>query len=221
SLNRGIGLSKGEYIARMDADDISHPERIESQVNFLDLCPKVSLLGTACFRIDLSGNITGIFRSPTENSVIQRSLFKRNIFCHGSVMFRKRAFESVHGYNENFEYAQDFDLWLRLASRFEVGNLSEVLYAWRDHTSSVSSIKDRIQIRSTLKAKLKSSQAKQYQPLYHLNIVRNFIAMITPGHMRNFIRKILFRPAQGFFHFRRYRNDRKYLGRYLDNVWKI
>jgi len=138
SLNKGLGLAQGEYIARQDADDISHPERLAKQVEVLDNNPGVSILGTAYQRIDSQALPLGTVEVLTDNVELQNNLLVGDCFCHGSVAMRKRDVETVGKYNEAMEPAEDYDLWLRMSERSEVANLPEVLYSYRLHPQSVS-----------------------------------------------------------------------------------
>ena len=132
SLNRGIALARGAYIARQDADDISLPGRFEQQVAYLDSHPSVAALGTGADVIDESGAIVGALTVARGAQAVKRGLLTlRSTPVHGSIMLRKNALETTGGYREAFLVGQDYDLWLRLSSRFEIDNLSDVLYQWR------------------------------------------------------------------------------------------
>jgi len=138
SLNKGIALAKGEYIARQDADDISMPERLEKQISFLEEHKSVALLGTTVKIIDENGSLIHIRKYPCDSSSIKKVIKDDNYFCHGSVVFRKQFFSELGGYREIFSSAQDYDLWLRFAENFEVANLSTPLYTRRFNPLSVT-----------------------------------------------------------------------------------
>jgi len=137
SLNRGIERARGEYLARMDADDISRAQRFARQVGFLEQHPEVILLGTAYEEVDEQGRVVRYGDLPLANNELQTELLLRNRFCHGVVMMRRKALIRAGGYDEAFEQSQDYDLWLRLAELGEIANLPEYLYAWRRHPGSV------------------------------------------------------------------------------------
>jgi len=141
SLNRAIKRAKGEYIARMDADDISLPTRLEAQVNFLDEHPQIGLVGTFYAEFTENGEVIRTVSLPTEGWRIKRSLSSvrsANPFCHGAVMFRRECIEQVGDYREEFQRSQDYDLWLRIAEHHGMANLEEPLYMWRLNPESVS-----------------------------------------------------------------------------------
>ena len=142
SLNMGIDIASGEYIARIDADDISYPLRLSKQVTFLDTHPEVGLLGTYCNVIDEKGCIKNNGGNLcTSNSNISRMLLVDNYFAHCSVMFRREVFLDIGGYNDAYRYAQDYELWTRIALRTEVAKLPEWLVAWRELPSGLTATK--------------------------------------------------------------------------------
>ncbi|MFC1815930.1 glycosyltransferase family 2 protein [Thermodesulfobacteriota bacterium] len=144
SLNRGLQLSKGEYIARQDADDISYPERLEKQILFLDAHPDIVLLGTRGRAIDKNGNPSQAnpLRIPVGLLAIHWYLMFQNAFIHSSVMFRRViVWERLGGYDESFKRAQDYEIWSRTARSFKVENLSDIFI---DHRFEYGSIVSRL-----------------------------------------------------------------------------
>lgn len=140
SLNKGLRMARGKYIARMDADDVSHPMRLDLQVQFLDAHPEIALLGTAfAVKDQATGKIREI-RHPTTGGAIREFLCEDNPFCHGSVMARLECMLGVGGYRPEFALSQDYDLFLRVAEAYEMANLEEVLYQrhWHPHTATSS-----------------------------------------------------------------------------------
>ena len=132
SLNRGIAMARGTYIARQDADDESLPERFERQVAWLDAHPSVAAVGTRADVIDGSGAVIGALATAGGQQAVKRGLMTlRTTPVHGSVMMRTEALRTVGGYREAFCLCQEYDLWLRLISRFEIDNLPDTLYRWR------------------------------------------------------------------------------------------
>lgn len=138
SLNVGIALSRGAYLARQDADDISLPDRFARQVAYLDAHPTVAALGTSADVIDTAGAVTGALTARRGPSAVARGLLTlRNTPVHGSMMLRASAVAAAGGYRDAFRAAQDYDLWLRIASLGEIDNLPDVLYQWRLDRESV------------------------------------------------------------------------------------
>ena len=137
SLNKGISLAKGNYIARQDADDISLQDRFKKQLLFLEENPDIGLVGSSFNIINTLGDVTGYLRHRTEDRDIRNHLLEANQFCHGSVMFRRETIKAVGAYREYFRYAQDYDMWLRISEKFKLGNIQEILYLWRDRDESL------------------------------------------------------------------------------------
>jgi glycosyltransferase involved in cell wall biosynthesis len=137
SLNRGLKVAKGQYIARQDADDTSLPPRLARQVEFLDVHPQIDLVGTAYVRVYDNGK-NQLAKMPLEHREIRDQLFYQHSFCHGSVMVRRIALEAVDGYDESFIVAQDHDLWLRLTEWGTLANLPDPLYYLRISSNSVT-----------------------------------------------------------------------------------
>jgi glycosyltransferase involved in cell wall biosynthesis/radical SAM superfamily enzyme YgiQ (UPF0313 family)/spore maturation protein CgeB len=141
SLNIGIRAASGKYIARMDADDISVPNRFALQLDYLEINPAVAVVGSSYFTIDEEGAVTGIVNVLDKPADIRRDLPRQNWFGHGSVMFRKSCLAEIGGYDERFVYAQDYDLFLRLSERYALANLMQPLYCWRVSANGISSKK--------------------------------------------------------------------------------
>jgi len=144
-LNEGIEMARGEYIARMDADDISLPERLARQVAYMDAHPNCVLLGGGELAIDEQGDPIELVRHPQKHEEIDShhiSLRPRGSrmcqICHPTVMMRRQAVLDVGGYWEDRTPAEDLDLWLRLAERGRLANLPETLVHRRIHSTQVS-----------------------------------------------------------------------------------
>lgn len=136
--NKAINISKGEYIAIMDADDISLPKRLEREVNFLDSHNDIAAVGSYFFDINEKGRIAGIVKFLTESDDIKEMLPRGNIIENSTAMLRKSCLEIVGGYREEFKGAEDYDLFLRLSEYFKLANLKEPLFKRRINLASFS-----------------------------------------------------------------------------------
>lgn len=138
SLNYGLKIAKGKYIARMDGDDVSLPDRFAKQVAFLEADIEVILCGS-WFRILGSENVAKL---PECHDDIKAHFLRGNCIAHPSVMMKKKSLdELVLVYDESREPAEDYDLWVRLALRGKLHNLQEVLLNYRIHEDQISTKK--------------------------------------------------------------------------------
>ncbi|RMF92285.1 MAG: glycosyltransferase [Candidatus Schekmanbacteria bacterium] len=131
SLNKAISISSGKYIARQDPEDISKKDRFESQILYLEDNPDIAVVGSNYHIIDEKENIIETTNIPLTNEEISKNLIEQNCFGHGTVMMRRESFIKIGGYDENFPYAQDYDLWLRMSEKFKLANLKKPLYLWK------------------------------------------------------------------------------------------
>jgi len=138
SLNIGIKQAKSRYIARMDADDISLPDRFKLQLAYLETHPEISVLGgQVCFFGKHRSNFPHS-QLPQEPQLISQGLKKYCQLIHPTTMFRKEAIISCGSYRPCFSTAQDYDLWLRVDERSKLANLPDVILNYRTHTNQLS-----------------------------------------------------------------------------------
>ena len=138
SLNRGLRLARGEYIARMDQDDVALPRRLEKQMLYMAQHPQVVLLGTWCQFINEMENQIGRFHPPTTYQAILDYFATLNPFAHSSVLFRRVPIQEIGGYQADFLDAADFALWFQLTCQYQVANLPEELVRIRIHPGQTS-----------------------------------------------------------------------------------
>lgn len=139
SLNLGMKEAKGEYIARMDADDISLPKRLEKQVKYLDKHPDIVMCGTAMKGLYDDGHMDdrGYF---SDSGSIRFECMLGNPFGHPTVMWRKDVFLREKLFYRNTPYSEDFELWKRVVELFPCANLKEYLLMYRLHGESASAV---------------------------------------------------------------------------------
>lgn len=132
SLSLGLHHARADLVARMDSDDLSAPDRLARQVAFMCKNPEVAVLGSAYQIIDANGSPQKTIRLPVTDTAIRRALLWGNPLCHPSVMFRRQAVLNVGGYLGGL-YAEDYDLWLRLAAdpAIKFANLDAVCLGYR------------------------------------------------------------------------------------------
>lgn len=135
NLNWGINEAQGEYIARMDADDISMPHRFEKQVNFLDQNQSIFIVGAQIDLIDKSNKVIGEKIAACNNNDIQKKMLKTIQLYHPVIMFRNQNIK----YREKTWYCEDYDLYLRLITEGKkMANLNEKLLQYRILNNSIS-----------------------------------------------------------------------------------
>ena len=149
ALNKGLGLARGEYVARMDADDISLPERLQRQKTFLDKNRNIAMVGCWVEVIDENGQKTKRVNFPIVPYLLRWRLLLINTFAHSAVMFRKDAALGVGGYSEKLRYAQDYDLWSRISINWDVANIPNVLVQWRFWKEGISAVQAKKQEEAT------------------------------------------------------------------------
>ena len=150
TLNEGLLLSKGKYIARMDADDIALPTRLAKQVDFLENHPEVKLCGTRATAIDESGKQIVKLNRPLDHEKIKVFNLFRNAFIHPSIMADAELLKTI-GFAEDYKYAEDYYAFSQFTMHYKVANLKERLLLYRLHNESITSKKNKEMIESELK----------------------------------------------------------------------
>lgn len=139
SLNLGIWKAKGSLIARMDADDISFPDRLEKQAAYFKKHKDVILLGTECIEIDRAGRMVKQHRYYIEHRALIKCVERGgSLFPHSSVIYKTEAVKQINGYRNRLNGAEDLDLWMRLSFLGKICCLSEPLVKLRKHEASIT-----------------------------------------------------------------------------------
>lgn len=151
SLNKGFKHAKGKYIARQDADDISLPKRLETQVRYLENNQNIGLCGTWIKIIDHNGRFHNkIKKHPSSPYSIQWNL---SFFCciaHSSVMIRTTIIDKNGAYNPKFQFVEDYELWVRLSKTTLLANIPKFLVLYREHGLNISTTKTKEQEQGTI-----------------------------------------------------------------------
>lgn len=142
SLNRGIGMARGEYIARHDADDISRPERFAAEAAYLDLHGDVALVGTQAYHMTENGRDVKAYKAPAlDYAGIKECLWRGDIpICHGTIMCRKKCLEEIGLYREKLDLVEEYDLFFRIAEKYPMVNIEEPFYRIRMHEGSICAV---------------------------------------------------------------------------------
>jgi glycosyltransferase involved in cell wall biosynthesis len=138
TLNKGIDLANGKYIARMDADDTSLPDRLNKQLDFLKNNPDIQLVGTGSEVINEEGNRLEITNdSYLPHILVKWCLIFKNVFTHGSILCKSQMLKE----NQYASWAvngEDYELWARLKERYKMARIPDILYKRRSHFNSIS-----------------------------------------------------------------------------------
>lgn len=171
TLNKGLDLCQGQYIARMDGDDISLPDRFEKQVAYLDHFRGVSILGCAFSYIGTPHEI----HFPRDDERIRIRLLECSPIVHPGVMMRASVLKDLNlRYDSRFKHAEDYQLWTQCAMKgLELGNLDDVLLQYRQHENQISVSKQTEQesIKSSIKFEFLSFYFDKYMSEEELMLV--------------------------------------------------
>jgi hypothetical protein len=137
SLNRGFALARGRYIARLDADDVALPTRLERQVARLEAEPRLGVVGSAYYRLDEQGR-RRLSLPPLSDTAIRWQLLFGNVWCHSTIMLRASLLAGAGDPYSDHRHAEDYELWVRLLRTSRGETLREPLVLYREHGGSVS-----------------------------------------------------------------------------------
>ena len=157
--NKALALSRGQYIAILDQDDVALPDRLERQARFLDTEPLIHAVGTWISAIDSAGRHLGVRRYPTDPASVRSALRRFSPIAHPSVMFRRSTVSSLGGYtwcsaDDPHGLVSDYDLWCRMAlAGFDMANIPEVLLQYRIHSLAQKRAATKRFLRATLEIK--------------------------------------------------------------------
>ena len=213
SLNKGLRLAGGEYIARQDADDVSAPERLQKEINFLETHQDYAVVGTFVKILNEDSEVIGLLERLTEDTQIRERLGTDNCITHGSAVIRKKCLQDLGFYDESIVRAQDYEVWLRLSEKYRLANIPEYLYMWRKHDENIEAKHIAEQKISVILAMIKHKFASiEHATILFTNLIAShnlitppkplatifsFVKLITfnkigPSTLYKFIYRILF-----------------------------
>lgn len=147
ALNAGLQAAQGEYIARMDADDIADAKRIEKQVQYFKSNPNIIACDSDYF--NLSGTSKNLSSSIYQGDTLKGMLIFTTCFCHPAVMMRNVFKEKQLYYNADFKHVEDYKLWCDLAALGAFGHVQEPLLHYRSHSQQVSNLHHTLQLEKS------------------------------------------------------------------------
>ena len=147
TLNLGLKLAKGKYIARIDADDICFLDRFEKQISFLDKNPEYGIIGSFA---EFFGDSNGVLKYVEEDTDIRFALLTHNPFIHSTIMFRRSILTEYQlEFRKDQLHVEDYDLWIIMISFTKAKIIPESLVKYRMHENQISSIHSEIQKNNT------------------------------------------------------------------------
>lgn len=189
SLNLALAQANGDYIARMDADDISHPDRLAKQISFLKKHERIGVLGCAVRVIDHYSNTLDTIYYPGSTSRVAKVIFQKNPLRHSSVIMRTSLLKKYGYYDPLLDGAEDYDLWLRLAKHTQIVNLRKVLLDSRIHASRVSEKEANKVLLAAIRARHKAICEYGYSPLNYFYLIIPLLSMLLPKPLKKLFLK--------------------------------
>lgn len=184
SLNIGLKYAKGEYIARMDSDDIARANRFKEQVRFLDTHPEVILVGSWVNIINENGKIISEKKQPVTYESVLENIMKYNPFIHSTVMFRKNILLSIGAYENDLDGAEDYDLFLRVAKKYPVCNIPKKLLSYRVHKGNITLSSMKRVERAALQARVRAITQYGYPIINVLYLIKPFFSYLIPAKIK-------------------------------------
>ncbi len=185
AANLALAKAKGDLIARMDADDISLPWRIEKQVKFLQNHPKAIALGGQCELINQAGEIIGKKQFPLENSQIKKMIFWSIPLQQPTLMVNRKLLpKDFKWYEKEFNVAEEVELLFKLFQYGEVFNLPETVLFYRIHGKNTSLQNPKRTFLLTFKTRMKAISKYGYQPTisgFLLNLIQFSLIILLPS----------------------------------------
>ncbi|QHL86550.1 glycosyltransferase [Nibribacter ruber] len=193
SLNKGLQFAKEElgctYIARLDAGDTCHPDRLSIQADFLAQHPDVYLVGSWVDMVDLQQQPLFTFTAPAQHEKIASQMYINNCFLHPSVMFKTAAIDKIGYYSLNYPAAEDYEYFFRFVKTFKVAILEQVLLVCEHHPKGISMTKRKVQIKSRNKVIL---HYFNYSLPAFIGLVKNCVFLMLPYSWITWAKKKLY-----------------------------
>lgn len=239
TLNHGVQIARGEFIARLDADDIALPSRFASQLAFLNQHPDIALVGGRFQTIQANGTLWKNHAVPHGPQEVHSALQKSNCITHSAVMMRRSVLEQFAGpYRPWFPYAEDYDLWLRMSEHYRLDNVPDLVVQYRRDFANPRPARTVTQAVSALAALTVHTAAKTRGT--ELAIARPFDqeSLLAIGCKEDRVAFAIYKallaearatakagfPTQAFnlvAESKKYAPHVWHLGRYADYAWKV
>lgn len=184
SLNKALKASKGQYIARMDSDDISKIDRLKTQIDYLTNHPDIAAVGSWIQYIDKNGKYLKVKKLPKSYTNIKNAIPRFNPFIHPTLVFRSEMLKKIGGYDKTFYCAQDYDLMLRINANHKTANIPKVLLYYRVSNSQISSANMTKQLKFAQKARIKAFMEGNLQKWQIIYLVKPLLSLLIPQTLK-------------------------------------
>jgi len=171
TLNKALDAAGGKYVARMDSDDIALPQRLKTQLQFMQKNPDCVLCGSWVDIIDKEGCIIGKKEFFSDYRQIRRYILRFNFFTHSTWFFKKDVIKKFGGYSLDAPLNEDYDLLLRLVPHNRVENIPECLLKYRVNPNSISHKNNKLQERNSLSTRMRAIQSYGFKKREYLNLI--------------------------------------------------
>ena len=194
TLNVGLKLAKGKYIARLDNDDWSYPNRLEKQFDFLEAHPDVGIVGGVMEIMNQHGEVTGKRKYNISDQEIRNKIFRYSPFSHPLVMIRKSILDKVGPYDPAYAPADDYELYFRIGNESQFANLPDVIMRYRVIPSSITFMQTKKMELATINVRNQYSKNPNYNytlvdKLY--NTFQFFSIYIVPSRLKIYLFNLL------------------------------
>lgn len=192
SLNKALKHTQGNFIARMDADDICLPKRFETQLKFMEDNPDIDLCGSWVKLIDKKGKIVGDKTYPTSSAMINKVLPLYNPIIHPTFFAKRSFFIKNHGYDEKYDYSEDYELLMRTKKNYKFANINRYLLKFRIGQTHRSSESIRSMDVVEIKVKLNNLKKEFYNPIVIVGLIKKLITtLLIPSSVKKYLARIL------------------------------
>ena len=186
--NRGIAETRGEYMAVLDADDVSMPTRLERQVAYLDANPDVGMVGGGEIALEPASGKLWEVRHPLTHEAIRSAWLYRQVFTHSATMMRMSVLRVVGGYDTAFARGSDPQLWARIAGRTRVANLQDPLVVRRYHPDQLTRRREMSSVRHSLKIRWQAARQLRL-PLWYYPLLGAPLWSGLPPGLKKWLRR--------------------------------
>lgn len=184
SLNTALQLANGEYIARQDGDDVSHPNRLAKQIDILDNRPDIVLVGSNSIDREDNGSVSEW--GWQDDDQLAQTVFRNTPFPHSSAMMRANIAKRLGGYDESYETSQDMEFWMRLAKEGRLSMVREPLITRAVREGAISQKRFLRQVKDAARARMSHKGDGMIVALY--DTARHFVLSLMPRSLLLFLR---------------------------------